>query len=243
MMSEDKVVVLFSGGQDSSTCLAWALEKWGHDNVYPMLVNYDQRHAVELEQARVVARELDVTRPLWTAKLDVIRALGGTALTDPDVTVAAQADVVSGNAYAAERGLPSTFVPGRNLLFLTLAAAYGAKVGALNIVTGVCESDDAGYPDCRESFVFSAAAAINEALGEDRIKLHTPLIHRSKAATFALAQDLGVLDLIVEHTHTCYRGDRSVRWMWGYGCGSCPACNERAKGWATFTADPPSIGG
>lgn len=140
----------------------------------------------------------------------------------------------SGNEHAERHGLPSTFVPGRNLIFLGLVAAYAAQHDIGNIVTGVCEADDAGYPDCRGSFIDAFEHAANEAMGLEDMIIHTPLLTRTKAQTFKLADELGVLDIILEDTHTCYEGDRSTRWSWGYGCGDCPACQERARGYDSF---------
>ena len=228
----DKAIVLHSGGQDSTTCLAWAIEKFGKDNIKTVNFGYGQKHAVEMAQANIISDKLGVERP-YTIVVDALAQLGGAALTNPDIPVEAEASEDSGNQWAARHGLPSTFVPGRNLLFLTLAAAYGAKFGIINLVTGVCEADDAGYPDCREQFIKSAGWALSDAL-DDFIEIHAPLLTLNKARTFALAHDLGILDLVLEDTHTCYHGRRDVRHNWGYGCGECPACLERAKGYEQY---------
>lgn len=235
MTMSERAVVLHSGGQDSSTCLAWAINHWGAENVFPLVINYGQRHKVEIEQARKVVDALLPARVARELDLGVLRELGGAALTDDDVKVSTDANG-SGNVFAETHGLPSTFVPGRNALFLTTAAAYGATIGADNIVTGVCATDEAGYPDCRPEFVRSQAVTLRIALDEPFIEIHAPLIHLSKAQTFALASELDVLDLIVDVTHTCYHGDREHKHDWGYGCGECGACEERAKGWAEFDA-------
>lgn len=232
-MTDGKAVVLHSGGQDSSTCLAWAVYKWGSDRILPVSFDYGQKHKVEMDCAREVCARLEVPMP-EILPVEALKVLGGAALTDSNVEVASDA-AGTGNLYAAEHGLPSTFVPGRNLVFLTLAAAYAAKNGVRNLVTGVCEADDAGYPDCRGSFIRAAEHAITEAL-DDRIAIHAPLLDKSKAQTFALASSLGHLDLIVKHTHTCYNGVHDLAHLhdWGYGCGECPACEERAKGWNQY---------
>lgn len=226
-------VVLHSGGQDSTTCLAWATHMFGRDDIYPVAFEYGQRHAVELVQGKKIADVLGV-RPVEYISVEALSQFASAALTNTKIKVEAEASEESQNQWAHMHGLPSTFVPGRNMIFLGLAAAYGAKFGIVDLVTGVCQADDAGYPDCRESFVKSMEETIGEALGDDSYTIHAPLLHRNKAQTFKLAESLGVLDLVLEETHTCYNGDRSARHAWGYGCGQCPACVERAKGWAEF---------
>lgn len=224
-------VVLHSGGQDSSTCLAWAAQKWDKDEILPVSFWYDQRHQVELEQAVKIATVLGLGGS-YMMHLPILSEFGSAALTNPDIEVNADA-TGTGNVHAETHGLPSTFVPGRNMLFLTLAAAYGAQHGIYDLVTGVCEADASGYPDCRKSFIVSAQAALTEALDES-VTIHAPLLELDKGQTFDLADTLGVLDLIIEESHTCYHGDRSNRFDWGYGCGECPACKERAKGWFSY---------
>jgi 7-cyano-7-deazaguanine synthase len=226
-------VVLFSGGQDSSTCLAWAAREFGTRELHPVSFDYGQRHAVELECGRLVAHSFGAREP-HVIPMDGLSPIAGTALTSSSVDLETTASGSSDNVFAREHGLPSSFVPARNLLFLTLACAYGAQRGIYDLVTGVCEADAAGYPDCRERFVRAANVALIEALDEPRIRIHTPLLHRSKAETFALADELDVLGVIVRATHTCYDGDRSHRHEWGYGCGECLACRERARGWERF---------
>jgi 7-cyano-7-deazaguanine synthase len=223
-------LVLFSGGQDSATCLAWALEKF--ERVETIGFDYGQRHRVELEQRLVVLRELRAAFPQWAAKLGadhvvdatVISQLGATAMT---ANIAFEMQ---------ENGLPNTFVPGRNLLFLTLAGALAYRRGAQALVTGVCETDYSGYPDCRHATMQAMQQALS--LGMDRpLQIETPLMWIDKAATWQMAQDLGgqtLVDLITEHTHTCYTGDRTQRHAWGYGCGACPACELRASGWLKY---------
>ena len=231
-------LVLFSGGQDSTTCLAHALSKY--ERVETLAFDYGQRHAVELE-ARLAVREAITQRfPAWAAKLGedhlldagVLGQISETSLTR-DTAIAMQSS-----------GLPNTFVPGRNLLFLTLAAALAYRRGLQVIVTGVCETDFSGYPDCRDDTMKAMQVALS--LGMDRkLLIETPLMWIDKAQTWQLAHDLGqaadaqgggkaLVDLIVEHTHTCYLGDRSLRHDWGYGCGECPACQLRAAGHARY---------
>ncbi len=225
-------LVIFSGGQDSTTCLAWALRRF--ERVRTLGFAYGQRHAVEMscrETLRTALRELD---PLWARRLgedqvldiDLFRRLGGTALTgDMEIRM-------------TEQGVPNTFVPGRNLLFLMLAAICAWRQGTRHLVLGVCETDFSGYPDCRDDAVKAMQVALN--IGMDaRMTIHTPLMWIDKAATWELALELGgdpLVECILEHTHTCYLGDRTVRHPWGYGCGSCPACRLRADGYAAFIA-------
>lgn len=220
----DGALVLFSGGQDSTACLAWALERF--ERVETVGFAYGQRHAVELE-CRGPIRQALVAR--WPGLgpdtvIDIgggLAALGETALTS-EVAIAMGAD-----------GLPTTFVPGRNLLFLTYAAALAYRRGLKRIVGGMCETDFSGYPDCRDDTVKAMQLALNLGL-ERRFVLETPLMWLDKAATWALAERLGVLDITVDLTHTCYLGDRTHRHAWGYGCGTCPACELRAAGWRRF---------
>ena len=223
-------LVLFSGGQDSATCLAWAFNKFEH--VETIGFDYGQRHHIELTQRLVVLRELRATFPQWAAKLgadhvvdaSVIGQLGATAMT-ADMAFAMQ-----------QNGLPNTFVPGRNLLFLTLAGALAYRRGAHTLVTGVCETDYSGYPDCRHATMQAMQQALT--LGLDiALTIETPLMWMDKAATWQMAHDLGgqpLIDLITEHTHTCYTGARNQRHPWGYGCGACPACELRAAGWFKY---------
>ncbi len=218
-------LVLFSGGQDSTTCLAWALDRFDH--VETVGFAYGQRHRIELE-CRAPIRDALAER--WPGRLGPdhlidltpgIAALGHTAMTS-DVAIAMGAD-----------GLPNTFVPGRNLLFLTYAAALAYRRGILRIVAGVCETDFSGYPDCRDDTVKAMQVALNLGM-ERRFVLETPLMWIDKAATWAMAASLGIAALIVRETHTCYLGERGVLHDWGYGCGTCPACELRAAGFARW---------
>jgi 7-cyano-7-deazaguanine synthase len=228
--ASETALVLFSGGQDSTTCLAWALARFAA--VETLGFDYGQRHRVELDCRRAVIERLRREFPVWRCKLGedhivdlhVLGEISDTALTR-DTAIAFQ-----------RGGLPNTFVPGRNLLFFTFAAAVGYRRGARHLVGGMCETDYSGYPDCRDDTLKALQATLS--LGMDhRFVIHTPLMWRDKAATWTLAQALGgdaLVELILEETHSCYRGDRSYRHTWGYGCGNCPACGLRRSGWETF---------
>ncbi len=225
-------LVLFSGGQDSTTCLAHALQRY--ERVETIAFDYRQRHSVELEARVVVLRELRAQFPQWAAKL------GEDHLLDLAVLGAvSETSLTRQTAFQMEStGLPNTFVPGRNLLFMTLAAAVAYRRGLQVIVTGVCETDFSGYPDCRDDTMKAMQLALS--LGMDkRFLIETPLMWIDKSATWTLAQSLGgkaLVDLIVEHTHTCYLGTRDLRHPWGYGCGECPACQLRARGWEAYSS-------
>jgi 7-cyano-7-deazaguanine synthase len=223
-------LVLFSGGQDSATCLAWALARFSL--VETAGFDYGQRHRVELECRARIANRLRHEFPEWDAKLgddhvidlSVLGQISDTALT-------------SDSAIAfAEDGLPNTFVPGRNLLFFTFAAALGYRRGLRHLVGGMCETDYSGYPDCRDDTLKALQATLT--LGMDRrFVIHTPLMWRDKRATWELARDLGgdaLVELIREESHSCYLGQRDARHDWGYGCGDCPACDLRRRGWEAF---------
>ncbi len=221
---DEGALVLFSGGQDSTACLAWALERYGR--VETVGFAYGQRHAVELECRGPIRAALAARWPGLgpDTVIDIgagLAALGQTALTS-EVAIAMGAD-----------GLPTTFVPGRNLLFLTYAAALAYRRGLRRVVGGMCETDFSGYPDCRDDTVKAMQLALNLGL-ERRFVLETPLMWLDKAATWAMAERLGVLDITIELTHTCYLGDRTHRHAWGFGCGACPACGLRADGWRRF---------
>lgn len=230
-MNDRKALVLLSGGQDSTTCLAWALERFEH--VETLAFDYGQRHAVELQQRLVIRDAMRALRPSWALRLGedhllelpVLGAISDTALTQ-DRAIELQAN-----------GLPNTFVPGRNLLFLTLAGALAYRRGLTVIVGGMCETDFSGYPDCRDSTIKSQQATLTLGL-ETPLTIETPLMWLDKAETWALAENLGGPDMvamIVEHTHTCYVGDRRTRHSWGYGCGACPACSLRRNGWECYS--------
>lgn len=229
-----RAIVLFSGGQDSATCLAWALRNF--DEVETVGFDYRQRHVVELECRKVFLASLRERFSGWATKLSddhlidvgVLNEISDTALTR-DTAIEMQ-----------ENGLPSTFVPGRNVLFLTFACALAYRRNAKHIVTGVCETDYSGYPDCRDDTLKALQVALNLGM-EKRFVIDTPLMWIDKAQTWALAQELGgkdFVELILEETHTCYLGDRTKRHDWGYGCGECPACELRSQGWKRFTSQP-----
>ena len=228
--SDDKTLVLFSGGQDSTTCLAWALNRYPH--VETIGFTYGQRHAVEMDCRAPIRNALGATHPNLGPDhvIDIaagLTALGATALTS-------NAPIETGPG-----GLPTTFVPGRNLLFLTYAAALAWRRGLRRIVGGMCETDFSGYPDCRDDTIKAMQLALNLGM-ERRFILETPLLWRDKQATWALAADLAITDLVIEHTHTCYRGDRTHRHAWGYGCADCPACRLRADGFSQWQATHPA---
>ena len=230
MTQSGKALVLFSGGQDSATCLAWALDRFSA--VETIGFAYGQRHAVELEVRRAFMDRLRSAFPAWAGRLgedhmldlSVIGQMGQTALT---------ADV---EIEMGRNNLPTTFVPGRNILFFTSAAAVAYRRRLRHLVGGMCETDYSGYPDCRDDTLKALQVALNLGL-DSRFVIETPLMWLDKAATWALADALGgqrLVDLMIEHTHSCYRGDRSQRHAWGYGCGTCPACELRAGGWSRF---------
>jgi 7-cyano-7-deazaguanine synthase len=221
-VSDDHALVLFSGGQDSATCLAWALARYKH--VETIGFAYGQRHAVELACRAPVRDALAGPRLGPDHMVDLTATLAGLGQT----AMTAEIEIATTN-----EGLPNTFVPGRNLLFLTCAAALAWRRGLRRIVAGMCETDYSGYPDCRDDTMKAMQLALNLGL-QRRFVLETPLMWRDKAATWALAHALGgntLVETILEHTHTCYLGDRSQRHAWGYGCGTCPACDLRAAGW------------
>ena len=230
--ADDGALVLFSGGQDSTTCLAWALDRYA--TVETVGFAYGQRHAVELD-CRAPLREGLGTMPGWAAKL------GPDHMVDMGQSLAgvSQTSLTSDIAFAmTAEGLPNTFVPGRNLLFLTYAAAIAWRRGLRRIVGGMCETDYSGYPDCRDDTIKAMQLALNLGM-QRRFVLETPLMWRDKAATWTLAQALGgdaLVALIVEGTHSCYLGDRTHRHDWGYGCGTCPACELRRAGWERWRA-------
>lgn len=227
-----QTIVLLSGGQDSTTCLAWALRE--HGAAMTVSFDYGQRHKIELEQAALISKTLGAESH-DVIPVEALSWLAGAALTNESIDVEAQASAESLNAHAWAHGLPSTFVPGRNMLFLTLAAAYGAKFGIYDLVAGMCQQDRAGYPDCRHEFIDAAEDALTLALDE-QVTIETPLMNLTKAETWALADELGIVNVVIDLTHTCYHGERDVRHEWGAGCGICPACVERARGWDQFVA-------
>ena len=232
-------LVLFSGGQDSATCLAWALSRF--DRVETIGFDYGQKHIVEMICRNTILGKVGGLRKGWSERLGedhlidlgILGQISETSLTqDMAITI-------------AEDGLPNTFVPGRNLLFLTLAAAVAYRRGIRHLVGGMCETDFSGYPDCRDDTIKALQVTLN--LGMDkRFVIDTPLMWLDKAATWQLAEEVGgtdLVDLIIEDSHTCYTGDRSHRHDWGYGCGECPACQLRAKGYETYRSRTATFAG
>ena len=232
-ISLDTALVLFSGGQDSTVCLAWALERFAR--IETIGFDYGQRHAIDLAVRGPIRDGMAKLRPEWASrlgndhviKLDALAAISDSALTrDMAIEMGAH-------------GLPTTFVPGRNLIFFTFAGALAYRRGARHLVAGMCETDYSGYPDCRDDAVKAMQVALG--LGMDRrFVLHTPLMWIDKAGTLALAEKIagqGLLDLVIEATHSCYLGDRTHRHDWGYGWGACPACKLRADGYAKFVQE------
>ncbi|MEY8875140.1 MAG: 7-cyano-7-deazaguanine synthase QueC [Leptothrix sp. (in: b-proteobacteria)] len=226
-------LVLFSGGQDSTTCLAWALQRFAR--VETIGFDYGQRHRIELDCRLTVLAELRRQFPDWAGRLgddhlidlSLLRQLGGSALTTERAI------------ELQDNGLPNTFVPGRNLLFIGVAATLAYRRSASVLVGGMCETDYSGYPDCRDNTLKALQVALSLGLAAP-MTLETPLMFLTKAQSWALAEDLGgaaLVELITEHTHTCYLGERGARHAWGYGCGHCPACELRHAGHAAWVAD------
>src|SRR5215467_6037662 len=229
-MSPDTALVLFSGGQDSTVCLAWALQQFSR--VETIGFDYGQRHAIELTVRSRLRERMAALRAEWKArlsedhliKLDALAAISETALTR-DTAIA-----------MADNGLPTTFVPGRNLIFFCFAGALAYRRGARHLVAGMCETDYSGYPDCRDDTIKAVQVALTLGL-DKRVTIHTPLMWIDKADTFAMAEQIGgkaFLEIVIEDSHSCYLGDRSKRHDWGFGCGECPACQLRAQGFAKF---------
>jgi 7-cyano-7-deazaguanine synthase len=226
-MAAKAALVLFSGGQDSTVCLASALERF--ERVETLGIAYGQRHAIELAQRQVILAELRSGFPRWAGRMGEDHALELAELGRLSETALTRDSAIEMTAA----GLPSTFVPGRNLIFFTYAAALAYRRGIRTLIGGMCETDYSGYPDCRDETIQALARAISLGMGSE-FRLETPLMWIDKAGTWAMAHELGgqpLVDLIVANAHTCYLGDRSRRHDWGYGCGKCPACLLRAKGW------------
>jgi 7-cyano-7-deazaguanine synthase len=229
-MISDTALVLFSGGQDSTVCLAWALERFSR--VETIGFDYGQRHAIELSVRARLREKMAALNSGWAArlgddhmiKLDALAGISDTALTRQTAI------------EIADSGLPTTFVPGRNLMFFCFAGALAYRRDARHLVAGMCETDYSGYPDCRDDTIKAMQVALTLGL-DKRVVIHTPLMWIDKAETFALAVEIGgeaFLDLVIEDSHSCYLGDRGKRHDWGYGCGTCPACQLRAQGFAKF---------
>jgi len=228
--NNDRALVLFSGGQDSTTCLAWALSRYAH--VETIGFDYGQRHAIELTVRPELLKKMRAFSPEWDARLgedhmidlSLISQLSQTAMTE-DITIEMQ-----------ENGLPNTFVPGRNLMFMMVAATLAYRRGLNVLVGGMCETDFSGYPDCRDDTMKALQVTLNLGMAT-RLKLETPLMWIDKAQTWELAEQLGgsmMVDLIRADTHTCYLGERGQLHEWGHGCGTCPACALRARGYLQY---------
>lgn len=222
MTAENAALVVLSGGQDSTTCLYWAIRRFGRENVRSITFDYGQRHRIELDCAARVAADAGVGNV--RLPIDTFAALGGDALTDSQISVESQP--------VPETGLPNTFVPGRNLIFLTFAAAFAYQHGITHLVTGVAQTDYSGYPDCREETIDALQGTLRLGLESD-VEIHTPLMHLSKKETVLLAHDLGAIPAMAL-THTCYNGERPP-------CGTCPACRLRANGFAEAGISDPLL--
>ena len=230
MIDTRSALVLFSGGQDSTTCLAWALDRFTH--VETIAFDYRQRHRIELDQRLTVLAEVRRHFPEWSARLGEDHFIDMGELGQISET-----SLTRETAFQMEQdGLPNTFVPGRNLLFFTFAAAVAWRRGIRHLVGGMCETDYSGYPDCRDNTIKTLQVALN--LGMDRsFALQTPLMWIDKADTWSLARELGgepLIEILLEHTHTCYRNERGPRHDWGHGCGDCPACALRKRGFENW---------
>lgn len=226
-------LVLFSGGQDSTVCLAWALDRY--ERVETVGFDYGQRHAVELKARGAVRANIAERFPAWAARLgdDHLLDLRGFG------QVAASALTTERAIEMTEKGLPSTFVPGRNLAFLVYAAALADRRGLSALVGGMCETDFSGYPDCRRDTLDAMQTALNLGMAQD-FRVETPLMRLTKAETWGLAKGLGgdpLVEIVREDSHTCYLGERGALRAWGHGCGTCPACELRARGWEQWVAD------
>lgn len=226
-------LVLFSGGQDSTTCLAWALARF--ERVETIGFDYRQRHRIELDQRGIIRNEIVKLNPQWAARLGDDHLLDLGVLGEISATAMTRDIAIIGD----EKGLPNTFVPGRNLMFFTLAAAVAFRRGLRHLVGGMCETDYSGYPDCRDDTLKAIQVALNLGMEKNFI-VETPLMWLDKGDTWRLAETLGgkaLVQLVIETTHSCYLGERSRKWEWGYGCGDCPACHLRAEGWKKYRAE------
>lgn len=230
MIADEKALVLFSGGQDSATCLAWALENFA--SVETVGFDYGQRHRVELEcREEFLAKVIDI-KPAWKGKLGADHMLDLSILGQISDTALTRGAEIA----LREDGLPNTFVPGRNLLFFTLAAALASRRQARHLIGGMCETDYSGYPDCRDDTLKALQVVLSLGMGSGSV-IHTPLMWLDKAQTWTLSHELGgstLVNLIQTDTHTCYRGERDVLHEWGFGCGHCPACELRRNGWENY---------
>lgn len=228
-----QALLLFSGGQDSATCLAWALERYDH--VETIGFSYDQRHHIEMECRLKLREAICQAFPKWASKIGDDHIIDLSALgAISETSLTRDTEIMLGDA-----GLPNTFVPGRNLIFLNFAAALAYRRSMTTLIAGMCEADFSGYPDCRLETLDATIHALSLGM-ERRFELETPLMHLSKAQAWDLAEALGgerLVEIIVEQSHTCYLGNHEDRHDWGYGCGTCPACELRAKGWEIYQND------
>lgn len=216
-----KALIVFSGGQDSTTCLGWALNKFNY--VETITFDYGQKHKVEIKQAEKIATILNVKNTVLN--INAFTQLNDSALINCDLDIS--------SSHSTKKNLPASFVPNRNAIFFTLAHAFAQKQDIDNIIIGVNQTDYSGYPDCREDFILALENSLN--LGsESNIKFHYPLIHLTKAETFKMSKDENVLDIVINESHTCYNGNHTTKSDWGYGCGECPACILRKDGWRNF---------
>jgi len=214
-----KAIVIFSGGQDSTTCLYWAINRY--KEVEAITFNYGQKHSIELEQAKIICEKENIKHTI--IDMSFLNTIVESALTS-------NGDINQVN----KKGLPTSFVPNRNQIFITLAHSFAQKIGAETLITGVCQTDYSGYPDCRESFIKAIEWSTN--LGsQENIKIETPLMYLTKAETFLLAEKEKCLIEVINLSHTCYNGDRTNLHIWGYGCGECPACELRKKGYIEYS--------
>lgn len=221
LFKKQPALVVLSGGQDSVTCLGMALKN--HSDVYAISFTYGQRHSVEIEQVKEICSEFHVNLKIFD--IPMLQEIGDSALIDGESDISAD--------HPRNGNLPASFVPNRNALFLTVAHAYAQKLGIQDVYTGVCQTDYSGYPDCRLDFIEGLNIALNSG-SDANIRILTPLMFLTKAETFSLAEAYDFLEPVLEMSHTCYNGDRDHRHEWGYGCGECPACELRAKGYWQF---------
>ena len=229
-LNHQKALLLFSGGQDSAICLAWALSRFS--SVETIGFDYGQRHHIELQARQIVRSKVQNLKNEWAAKLGEDHLVDFSALGEISETAMTREVEIS----VGDNGLPNTFVPGRNLLFFNLAGALAYRRGIGTLVGGMCEADYSGYPDCRDDTLKALLQSMNMGMDVD-FHLATPLMHLTKAQSWHLAEELGGDDLVsvvCKESHTCYKGERGELHEWGYGCGSCPACELRAKGWREY---------
>jgi 7-cyano-7-deazaguanine synthase len=214
-------LIVFSGGQDSTTCLGWAKSRF--DDIETLTFDYGQKHRVEIYQAKKIADALNVNN--FVLNINAFSQLNDSALIDGSLDIS--------SAHRTKPNLPASFVPNRNAIFFTLGLAYAQKLGINNIIVGINQTDYSGYPDCRQTFIEALELSLN--LGsESEIKFHYPLMHLTKGETFKMSEEEGILDMVINESHTCYNGDHNTKNAWGYGCGDCPACILRAKGWEDY---------